>query len=159
MKRKIFNLGLIFALALSIMACGGKKDESKQVDNKLGKLEVEIPKELKNNKEAVAYIETATGIVDDYALILDNYLDVVSKYDGKSEEDLSFKEKVKLTTATTKLFANVGIVGEKWDACEAEKTLVYSNLSDKEQEAMDVVLDHISGRLIQLEEKYENLDK
>ena len=64
-KSSIFVLTL-FTFTILLYSCGGDKKQT-AADNKLGKLDVEIPASLKDKPEVVAYIHDMNQIADDYA--------------------------------------------------------------------------------------------
>ena len=151
------SLILIFALSVSMTACGGK-DKKKTADKKLGKLEIEIPEELKDNPEAIEYIEGMVEVADEYALLVDDLFSEVGEYAGMEEEDLGIKDKLKLTSATAKYAINATEVLAKWGEYETKRLEMYEEMTEEDVEAMKVVYEHIEKRFGQIEEKYQKFE-
>ena len=60
MRKSYLIVGFVFILSFLMSACSGKKD----TENKLGKMEVEIPDALKDKPEVVAYINQMAEVSD-----------------------------------------------------------------------------------------------
>jgi lipopolysaccharide biosynthesis regulator YciM len=153
----IMSIAAILALSFALTACGGKKEENK-ADKKLGKLEVEIPAELKDNPEAVEYINGMVEVADEYAILVDELYEEVGEYAGMEEEDLSIKDKLKLTAASANYTISVGEIMLKWGEYESKRVDMYENLAEEDVEAMKVVWEHLEKRFEQIEEKYQEFE-
>ncbi len=154
---RLFNLLAILSLSIALTSCGGKKEENK-ADKKLGKLEVEIPAELKDNPEAVEYINGMVEVADDYALLVDELFEECGEYVGMEEEDLSMKDKLKLTSASAKYALSATEVLAKWAEYETKRVEMYEEMTEDDIEAMKVVYEHVEKRFEQIEEKYQEFE-
>jgi len=153
----IMSIAAMLALSFALTACGGKKEENK-ADKKLGKLEIEIPEELKDNPEAVEYINGMVEVADDYALLVDELYEEVGEYAGMEESELKMKDKLKITAATANYALSVGEIMIKWGEYESKRVDMYENLAEEDVEAMKVVWEHLENRFEQIEEKYQEFE-
>lgn len=148
--KKITHLLLIGLFAFMLAACGSKNN----ADNRLGKLKLEIPSELKDKPEAVAYIKGMNKVVDDYAMIIDNALKDVGDLVGKSEDELSMLEKMRLIKATGEITIGAAPIMAKWVKYMEERELLINQLSNDELIAMESSWKRLEQRMKQIEEKY-----
>ena len=153
---RLFSLLAILSLSIALTSCG-KKEENK-ADKKLGKLEVEIPAELKDNPEAVEYINGMVEVADDYALLVDELFEECGEYVGMEEEDLKMKDKLKITAATANYALSVGEIMLKWGEYETKRVEMYEEMTEEDIEAMKVVYEHVEKRFEQIEEKYQEFE-
>lgn len=153
----IMSIAAMLLLSFALTACGGKKEENK-ADKKLGKLEVEIPAELKDNPEAVEYINGMVEVADDYALLVDELFEECGEYVGMEEEDLKMKDKLKITAATANYALSVGEIMLKWGEYESKRVEMYEEMTEDDIEAMKVVYEHVEKRFEQIEEKYQEFE-
>lgn len=151
---RILTFSVILTVILSVSACGGKDENSKSADKKLGKLKVEIPSELKNNPEAVEYIEGMVEVADEYAVLMDNLVEEVGEYIGVDESELGLSDKLKITAATATYTMNSAEIFVKWGEFESKRVEVYENLSEDDIQSMEVVLEHLEKRFEQIETKH-----
>lgn len=162
MKKNInvfYSLALISLVVLTMVACGGKESEqetaTQTADDRLGKLEVEIPDELKDNPEAVAYIEGMTEVADEYALLMDDMFEEVGDLSGKESEDLTMMEQLKLVKATGEVAVRSAEIMLKWGEYQNQRAAIDEQLSDEEIVALEQVLKHFEERMTQIAEKHE----
>jgi hypothetical protein len=151
---RILTFSVVLTLILSVSACGGKDNNNKTADKKLGKLKVEIPSELKKNPEAVEYIEGMVGVADEYAVLMDNLVDEVGQYVGMDDSELGLKDKLVITAATATYTMNSAEVFVKWAEFESKRVEIYEDLSEDDIQAMEVVLEHLEKRFEQIETKH-----
>lgn len=148
--KKLSYLLLVGFVTVMFTACGSKNN----ADNKLGKLELEIPVELKDNPEAIAYLKGMNKVVDDYAVIIDNALSDVGDLAGKSEEDLSMLENMRLLKATGEIAIGVAPIMTKWVNYMEEREKLNEQLTDNELVALESSWRRLEQRMTQIEEKY-----
>lgn len=155
MKNNI-NLLLIVPILILFTACGGGKSNS-VADNKLGKLEVEIPKELKDNKEVVAFIEGMAEVSDDYAIMIDETLEKTSEFIGKESEELSMMEQIKLVKITGEVALKSATSLVKWGEYMDKRSSLENELSDDELKALESVMLRFEKRMEQIETKHSDV--
>ena len=148
--KKLTYLLLISIVAVSLTACGGKNN----ADNKLGKLELQIPPELKDKPEAIAFIKGMNEVVDDYAVLIDNALDDVGDLAGKDEEELSMFENIKLLKATGEITLGAAPILVKWGEYMEKREMLNKQLTDDELLALESSWKRMEQRMAQIEQKY-----
>lgn len=147
------RLFILCVSAAFIVSCGG----GNKADNRLGKLELEIPDELKDNKEVVEYIENMAAISDEYAIMIDNVLEDVGNLAGKDEADLSMFEKLKLVKATGQITLGSAEIMVKWGEYMEKRQEFENVLNDDQLKAMGVVMERFEKRMEQINQKYGEL--
>ena len=150
--KKLTYLLLIGFVAVMLSACGSENS----ADNKLGKLELEIPAELKDNPEAIAYIKGMNKVVDDYAVIIDNALEDVGDLAGKSEDELSMLENMRLLKATGEIAIGAAPIMTKWVSYMEEREKLDKQLTAEELVALESSWKRLEQRMTQIEEKYSH---
>lgn len=148
---KILFLSVVAVLAVS---CGGTGSDA---DNKLGKLDVEIPDELKENKEVVEFIENMAEVSDEYALMIDDVLEDVGDLAGKDESELGMMDKMKLLKATGEITIGSAEIMSKWGEYMEKRADLGEQLSDNELKALESVMNRFEKRMEQIQEKYGEL--
>ena len=150
--KNAISLFVVILLAVSMVSCGGR-DSAKKAENRLGKLEVVIPDELKDNPEIVTYIEGMSEVVDSYALLMDEMIGDLSGFEGQAREDLKIGEQLKLTKAAAKFAMKAAPITAKWAEYEVKKGTVVDELTEEEILAFEALLKRFEQRMVQIEEK------
>lgn len=153
----INSLILIVCVCSTIIACGGKENGTKTADERLGKLEVDIPEELKNNDEVVEYIEGMTRVADEYAILMDDMLEEVGDLSGKEPEELTMMEQLKLVKATGEVAVRSAEIMAAWEEYQSKRNELDQLLSSEEIQALEEVLEHFEARMMQIAEKHEDI--
>lgn len=148
--KKLTYLLLIGIATLAFTACGSKN----KADNKLGKLELQIPSELKDKPEAVAFIKGMNEVVDDYAILIDNALSDVGELAGKNEEELSMLENMRLLKATGEIAFGAAPIMVKWGEFMEKRENLNEQLTADELLAMESSWKRLEERMTQIENKY-----
>lgn len=148
--KKLTYLLLIGIVAVGLTACGGKNN----ADNKLGKLELQIPSELKDKPEAIALIKGMNEVVDDYAVLIDNALSDVGDLAGKSDEDLSMLENMRLLKATGEIAIGAAPIMTKWVKYMEKRDSLNEQLTVDELVALESSFKRMEQRMEQIEKKY-----
>lgn len=154
--KQIINIGHLFIiLSLVLSSCGSSKKDT--ANNRLGKMEVEIPSELKDKPEVVEYIKGMSQVADQYALMIDDMLEEVGEYEGVEQEDLSIMDQIKLTKATAEVaMRSVEILG-KWAEYQDKRDKLEEQLSDEELEALAGVWKRFEARIVQIESRHSEV--
>ncbi len=144
------NIALMSSLLIS---CGSSKKN--EADEKLGKLEIEIPETLESNDAAVQYVNDMNLVVDDYAMLMDELVEEVGEYKGMKEEDLSMMDKLKLTTAMAKVAMESTQIMARWGECTDKRMNMEQKLSEEEIEALNLVYKRFEERMEQVKNRHE----
>ncbi|MRT93141.1 hypothetical protein [Ancylomarina sp. 16SWW S1-10-2] len=150
--KKLTYLLLISIVVIGLTSCGSKN----KADNKLGKLELQIPAELKDKPEAIAFIKGMNKVVDDYAVIIDNALSDVGDLAGKDEEDLSMFENIRLLKATGEITVGVAPLMVKWVNYMDKRDSLNMQLTADELLALESSCNRLEQRMAQIETKYSH---
>lgn len=153
MRKTYLIVGFVFILSFLMSACSGKKD----TENKLGKMEVEIPDALKDKPEVVAYINQMAEVSDEYAVLVDEIMDEAGHLSGVSADELSMMEKLKLVTLTAEVAAKSTEIMSKWAEYQNQRAGLEEQMSDEELEALSVVWTRFEERMAQIDQKYNNV--
>ena len=130
----------ILAITLLFFSC--TRDQKKTAaDDRLGKIDVEIPLFLKDNPEVVNYIHDMNKIADDYALLIDQVLSDFSGYEHKDLDNMGMMDKIKL--------------GEYHNKVDLFKNY----LNEDETKALESVLKRFEERMKQIENKHAKFFK
>lgn len=154
--KQIINIGHLFIiLSLVLSSCGSCKKDT--AIHRLGKMEVEIPSELKDKPEVVEYIKGMSQVADQYALMIDDMLEEVGEYEGVEQKDLSIMDQIKLTKATAEVaMRSVEILG-KWAEYQDKRDKLEEQLSDEELEALAGVWKRFEARIVQIESRHSEV--
>ena len=154
------NLSVLFlAVSLSVFSAscnrGGGDDATETADEKLGKMEIVIPDELKDNPEVVEYIEGMSEVADAYALLMDEMIEELGGYDESSFEDLSMKDKIKFTRSAAEFSMKSAPILAKWAEHQSRRTMMLDEeLTEEELMALEAVLARFEARMEQIEAKH-----
>jgi hypothetical protein len=116
-------------------------------------MEVVIPDALKDNPEIVAYIEGMSEVVDGYALLLDETIPKLEGMQGKTFEELTMREKVKLTSIAAEVSMKSAPLMTKWAELESKQSLMDDELTEEEVLALEALTKRFEQRLIQIQER------
>ncbi|MBI9062025.1 MAG: hypothetical protein JEZ14_08540 [Marinilabiliaceae bacterium] len=154
--KQIINLGqLLIILSLVLSSCGSSKKDTANM--RLGKMEVEIPAELKDKPEVVEYIEGMSQVADQYALMIDDMLEEVGEYEGVKQEDLSIMDQIKLTKVTAEVAIRSAEILGKWAGYQDKRDNLEEQLSDEELEALAGVWKRFEARIMQIETRHSEV--
>lgn len=140
-------------IAVLFASCGSGTTKS-AADDKLGKLEVEIPEELKNNKEVVEFIKGMAEVSDEYALLMDEILEEAGEFVGKNKDELSMMEQIKLAKITGEVTVKSVSTLEKWGRYMEQRVSIKEQLNDGETKALEAVFARFEKRMEQIKEKH-----
>jgi len=154
MKNVKFTILAIACSLFSILTSCSGGTESSQADNKLGKIEIEIPAALKNKPEAVEYIKGMTEVADGYALMIDNVFEEYGEYIGVPEEELGMMDKIKLVKATADVAVKYTELMGKWAQYQEKRNALNEQLSEEELKALENVWHRFEKRMEQIEAKH-----
>ncbi|WP_321296366.1 hypothetical protein [Marinifilum fragile] len=153
--KRTFQLSIILLFTLLIGVCSS--NTKSEADKRLGKMEVEIPAELKSKPEVVKYIKGMSEVADDYALMIDNIFEDVGEYAGKDESELGVIDKIKLTKATAEVAVRSAEIMGKWGEYQSKRAQLEEQLSDAETEALENVWERFEQRIEQIEARHSKV--
>ena len=157
MKSKFNLLLLSIALIAFIAACGGDKD-SPELGDKLPEMTIEIPAELENNDAAVAHIKEGEKLINSFSNEVEKAFDEIAPYMGKTEEDLSTMEQIKLAGYAAQLMTTFGShtlqLGEYLEKSET----LQNDLDEEVATAFAIVTVAFEKRMEELGKKYEEFE-
>ncbi len=156
MKLKVLALLSVLFLAVS---CGSDDTKDTAADKKFGKLKVEIPASLKDKPEVCKYIKEMNVIVDDFAVLFDEVIEVGAPHKGKKEEDLSFSEKITLAKAGAKFAFGSTEIMARWGACESKRLELEKDLTTEQKKDLDKVYDRMDKRMNQITDRHKEFFK
>jgi hypothetical protein len=149
---KTFNIiALIFFF---IMSCGTDID----ID-RLPPMEIEIPDELKDNKEMVKIIEDSEVAFNEFTVELDDFVYVAVELDleNKDMDELDFMDKAKVVTASGGLWVKFNTVVQKYDMIKRMESVVKDTLSAQEIKAIETISRSFKKRMDELDSKYKKM--
>ncbi len=149
---KAIKLIFISIVVLVLVSCSSNNKST----NHLEPLKIDIPKELKNNEEVVIFIEGSESVINKWSDSLESLFNDSEEFVGKSEDDLSIKDQIKLTQIGLDFMSQMAEFGAEMTLLENSAATVQSGLSDKELEAFDIVKQALKLRIDELGEKYRN---
>ncbi len=159
---KIFNYFVAITFILSIVSCSsnsGNSEAENDANKKLGKLEIDIPENLKDNQEVCEYIKATNEAVDAYALTLDNLIENTAEIALKKEEfeELGMMDKITIIKALGEYTMATGEIMAKWTEAAEKRIDFEKNLSEDEVEALATVFVRFEERIKQIEQKYDKI--
>lgn len=159
MKRGFFTLTItILTVSLLSTSCAGSSEKN-PADNKLGRLEVEIPVTLRDKPEVVAYIHDMNKIADDYAMLIDQVLTDLGGFENKDMENLGMMDKIRLMKVSTEVgFKSIDIMS-KWGDYHDKVNFFKEDLTEDETLAFESVLKRFEERMNQIEKKHAKFFK
>lgn len=148
----------ILAITLLFFSC--TRDQKKTAaDDRLVKIDVEIPLSLKGNPEVVNYIHDMNKIADDYALLIDQVLSDFSGYEHKDLDNMGMMDKIKFMKVSAEVgFKSIDIMS-KWGEYHNKVDLFKNDLNEDETKALESVLKRFEERMKQIENKHAKFFK
>ncbi len=151
----------VLVVLIVFMACNREKaakDEAAKISNELGALKIDIPTELKGNTEAVEFIKVSEAALNEYSQFVDKVYRECSSIIGKSEEELTMSERIKLIKVAGEMAIGMAKYAEHY-AQISEKTLMFDEtMTEAELTAWATVTEAFATRMKQIDEKYSKLN-
>ena len=153
MKRIITVTILLSAMCL-ITQCSTEKNY-----NYLPNLQVNIPKDLQNNPDAVNFITDNTFMLNNWTRTFENFAAEYNSYKTKNNEKLTTEEREKLGETMMDFIAGMGKF--KVDILKMQQDADYlkCELSKDEIISLDKVMQTLNLRAKTINERYFNFDK
>ncbi len=155
MKSNLFRVAMVFLISLLIISCTSDNKKASY----LPELAIEIPESLKDNPEAIEFINVSTVALNQWSIVFEDLVIECEPFAGKTEEELSTMDKLKLGKIMMEFMANMGQFAVKIAEMEQSVTMVEDGLNEEEAEALVVVMDTFEKRIEEIGSKYENIGK
>jgi hypothetical protein len=158
--KNVLKLTVLVALIL-FMACNrdkAAKNEEAKVNNDLGALKIEIPAELKGNTEAVEFIKISESALNEYSKFVDKVYSECGSIIGKSEEELTMSERIKLMKVAGEMAVGMAKYSEHYSQIAIKSLTFDETMTETELAAWATVTDAFATRMTQIEEKYSKLN-
>jgi hypothetical protein len=156
--KKFFSISLILASLLVTIGCGSSEKKSeKVVESAFTPMEVVIPDELKDNPEAVEYINNMAKAADAYAMAVDKFASEVYKMGLKEGEEPSTMQKIKLMTILAEHFESIAKSSEPMVNYFEGNNFMLNEFNETEMAAFVTVMERFQARMEEVEKKYEKL--
>lgn len=154
MKKRFFPFTFAIIAFFTFTFSCSRSAKKTEADNKLGKIEVDIPASLKGKPQVVTYIHDMNKIADDYAMLIDQVLSDVGRFEKKEADNLSVMDKIKLMKVSAEVgFKSIDIMS-KWGDYHSKARLFKEELSEDEVVALESVLKRFEERMKQIEKKH-----
>ena len=155
--KKLLHITLALSIAALLGACSTSQNEQPDPDY-LPELKAEIPAELQDNPEVVEYIETTTEALNELSINLEDLFVKIEPYVHKDESELSTMEKLKMSKHVLAFTAQMAKVGARMATMKQTYHMMSDDLTEEEQQALDVINETFEKRIRELDKKYEDLD-
>ncbi len=153
--KKIVWVFVLFTLCATVNSCS----QSSAKGDYLPPVKIEIPQELKENKEIVSFIKDAEKSINQFTVTVEDMVEKLKPYADKDFESLGMAAKLKVIG----MFGNVAMSFAEFTVKHAEiiekGELFREELNESHAEALALVLQTFAERLDLLEMKYNELDK
>lgn len=140
---------------LVLISCS---NDSKKADY-LPELQIEIPEVLKENTEAVLFIESSAEVLNQWSITFEDLVIECEPYSGKTEEELSTMDKLKLGKIMMDFMANMGQFAVKVAEIEQSVTMISDGLNKDEAAALELVMSTFEQRITEIGKKYKDFGK
>ncbi len=157
--KKIF---LMIAVSAFLFSCSS--DEESTVNNesssgdKLPPLKVEIPAELKGNKDAEELIITGTEMINTFSNTMEDIIQDNENLIGKDSEDLSFMEQIQVGKIVVQLVAKMAVYAPKVIELQSNIDNLKQGMSEEERKALEKIGLEFEQRMDEINKKYEYLN-
>ena len=125
---------------------------------KLPPFKIEVPAELKGNKEIVQFIKESEEAINLYSNTAEELAHDCRDFIGKEEEDLNMLDKVKMVAALGQFTANFSQFAVKYGEMLEQTQVLEKGLSEEQTAALATVMEAFKTRMEQIEEKYKDFE-
>jgi hypothetical protein len=146
---------LITSISLLLSCSSGPKPAE---PNYLPPIKAEIPSELNDNQDIVDYINTTTDVLNDVSRELEDLYVKIEPYADIPESEISTMDKLRISKYAIQFTAEMAKLGAKMATMKETYHMMSDDLSDDEQQALEVINETFLKRIKQLNDKYKDLD-
>lgn len=155
MKIKAIKQSLLVIVVALIVSCNSNQSDV----NYLPELKVEIPDELADNTEAIEFIKNSTAALNQWSITFEDLVIECEPFIGKTEEELSTMDKLKMGKIIMELMANMGKFTMQVGELEKSASIIADGLNEQEVKAFNLVQESFKNRITELGEKYKDFGK
>ena len=156
MKSFVYKLFGSILLAGLVISC--QSDKTAKGDY-LPDLKIEVPAALKDNADAVTFIDQSSTALNHWSKSLEDLVVECQPYIGKKEAELSPVEKVKLGKLMMEFMSQMGKLAVKSAEMDQQYTQIEYGLTDDEQKALTAVMDAFNKRIDEINARYQDFGK
>jgi len=154
---------LVSIIATFLFSCSSNNEEASSNSNdsdKLPALKIEIPSELKGNKDAEEIITTGEKMINKFSNTLEDIIKDNKNIIGKKSDDLSFMEQIQVGKIAVQIAASMAEFAPKFINFQSKiENFKKGDVSDEEAKAINQVGEAFEQRMDEINKKYENLGK
>ena len=154
---------LVSIIATFLFSCSSNNEEASSNSNdsdKLPALKVEVPSELKGNKDAEEIITTGEEMINKFSNTLEDIIKDNKNIIGKKSDDLSFMEQIQVGKIAVQIAASMAEFAPKFINFQSKiENFKKGDISDEEAKAIDKVGEAFEQRMNEINKKYEDLGK
>jgi hypothetical protein len=154
MKKSLLFFGKLTLILLMLSSCSTDRK-----GDYLTPLKAEIPEALKENAEAIAFINESTSALNEWSIKFEDLVVECEPFIGKEESELSTMDKLKLGKIMMEFVASMGQFAVNMAEMDQNATTVEYYLDDAGQEALHVVVTIFENRINELNTKYQDFGK
>ncbi|RLD51372.1 MAG: hypothetical protein DRI94_06245 [Bacteroidetes bacterium] len=154
---------LVSIIATFLFSCSSNNEEASSNSNdsdKLPALKIEVPSELKGNKDAEEIITTGEEMINKFSNTLEDIIKDNKNIIGKKSDDLSFMEQIQVGKIAVQIAASMAEFAPKFINFQSKiENFKKGDISDEEAKAIDKVGEAFEQRMNEINKKYEDLGK
>ena len=154
---------LVSIIATFLFSCSSNNEEASSNSNdsdKLPALKIEVPSELKGNKDAEEIITTGEEMINKFSNTLEDIIKDNKNIIGKKSDDLSFMEQIQVGKIAVQIAASMAEFAPKFINFQSKiENFKKGDISDEEAKAINQVGEAFEQRMDEINKKYENLGK
>ena len=154
---------LVSIIATFLFSCSSNNEEASSNSNdsdKLPALKIEVPSELKGNKDAEEIITTGEEMINKFSNTLEDIIKDNKNIIGKKSDDLSFMEQIQVGKIAVQIAASMAEFAPKFINFQSKiENFKKGDIFDEEAKAIDKVGEAFEQRMNEIEEKYKDLAK
>ena len=154
---------LMIAVSAFLFSCSS--DEESTVNNesssgdKLPPLKIEIPAELKGNKDAEELIITGTEMINTFSDTMEDIIQDNENLIGKDSDDLTFMEQIQVGKIVVQLVAKMAVYAPKVIELQSNIDNLKQGMSEEERKALEKIGLEFEQRMDEINKKYEYLEE
>ena len=157
--KKIF---LMIAVSAFLFSCSSDEESTSSNESsngdKLAPLKIEIPEELKGNKEAEELITTGTEMINTFSNTMEDIIQDNENIIGKDSDDLTFMEQIQVGKIVVQLVAKMAVYAPKVIELQSNIDNLKEGMTVEEGIALEKIGVEFEQRMDEINKKYEYLN-
>ena len=152
-------------IAVSAFLFSCSSDEESTANNesssgdKLPPLKIEIPAELKGNKDAEELIITGTEMINTFSDTMEDIIQDNENLIGKDSDDLTFMEQIQVGKIVVQLVAKMAVYAPKVVELQSNIDNLKEGMTAEEGIALEKIGLEFEQRMDEINKKYEYLEE